>query len=166
MNPRFVYIVTHPGDGCDPDSDEYIAYLKPPRLSWDTMTEFRTFSIDSFDPDKQLWALVERTAGCCGTGHKTLIVAYSRSRLRSMATVLNDGTPKWSVVRTDHEHRDGIRPRPYSVIPLDVRDEPFDEYVYAPSLKLLDTDEFGRDDWTLDEIPELGLSEDVFADPS
>jgi hypothetical protein len=158
MNPRFVYIVRHPASGCDPESDDYVAYLQYPRLAWDSMVTATRFSIDSFDPDRQLWALVERTARCCGTGHKTLIVAYSRSRLRSMATALNAGTPAWGVPRTDWEDREGIRVEPYKVIPLDVRDEPFEEYVYAPSLNLIDNPDFGRDDWT--------LSEDIFVENS
>jgi hypothetical protein len=161
MNPRFVYIVTHPASGCDPESDDYVAYLKRPILAWDSYVEFTPFSIDSFDPGRQLWALVQRTARCCGTGHKTLIVAYSRSRLRSMATVLNAGTPAWAAPRTDFEDREGIHVEPYRVIPLDVVDEAFEEYVYKPSNTVLDYNSNGWDDFLNNP---LELSEDIFVD--
>lgn len=157
MNPQILHIIRFPPSGCDPEDDMMVAYVEKPVLDWDSWAEVRYFSVNDFDPFKPLWALTQRTARCCGTGRLVLSLAYSRSRLRSMATVLNAGTPAWSVARTDSEDEHGADIESYRVLPVEVQQR------WQPPAPVVIPFDTGRDDWSWN-VPDLDLDDDMFLD--
>lgn len=154
-----LYSILSDASGCDPEFENLTVYRERPTVD-DYYNEVREWTLpDRADDGRDLYALGQRTARCCGIGVVFKAISDDFETVRAQATILS---ALHDAPLTDSEHAyvaEGDEPPAshYAVL-LSVEDA-FEPYIYTPDPFEAEIER--RDiEWELDGFP--NLSEDVF----